>query len=280
MKMFSAHALVALLLGLSATGCVFIPIPTPHYESGYARTNINHHAPEQFVKGITTREDIIMTLGEPDAVSWDEGQLAYRSEKVEAVWIWAMIIGPYSLGAGAIYKNHFFVFEFDPQGRFQSVRQTGQWGMADMTDEPQLRSPRFKSNGSNGSPSTIAGEPIQREYLKSYWLAGVDGFRANGSLAFRGQPGHLFLTESNLAFVTESEFANADPDLKLAFASMSQVHVDTFFISRRRLVVRLKTGEAHSFDFGSPGSVFHDRPGKPGICDFIQSKIKPNSSKP
>ena len=127
-------AVVALMFG--ATGCLVIP--TPHSDSGYARTNVNQHAQEQFVPGKTTREDVIVALGEPDAVSMDEHHLAYRSEKVVALWI---VGGGYSTTGGTIYKNRFCVFEFDSQGRFQTVRQTGQLDMVEGAHEPQLANP-------------------------------------------------------------------------------------------------------------------------------------------
>ena len=76
-----------------------------------------------------------MALGEPDAVSSDERQLCYRSEKLVALWVF--VASEYSGPAGgAIYRNHFYVFEFDPQGRFQSARRTGDWGAVEAAHQP------------------------------------------------------------------------------------------------------------------------------------------------
>ena len=270
-------AVVPLMFGM--TGCLIIP--TPHGDSGYARTNVNQHVREQFMPGKTTRQDVIMALGEPDAVSWDEHQLAYRSEKVVALWVLA-VGAPEAGGAatgGTIYKNHFYVFEFDPKGLYQTNRQTGQLGVVVGTDEPQLRSPMFISGDSNGPPATVVGEPVQRAYPKCFWLAGVDGYRSKGATYVAGELGHLFLTESNLAFATESQFYSGEPALKLPFASITEVHVDKYFRGRR-LVVRLDSGAVHSFEIIKPGSVFLDKPGMQAACDFIQSKIKPTPPKP
>ena len=263
------------LLLLSATGCVFIPIPTKHYDSGHARTNINQHAQEQFAPGKSTREDVVMALGEPDAVSWDERELAYRSEKVVALWILAAG-GGYSgvVTGGNIYKNRFYVFEFDSQGLYQTNRQTGQYGLVQGADEPQWKSPAFKSGGSNGVPAMVAGELVRHEYPKSFWLAGVDGYRSRGSTSIMGQPGRLLLTESNLAFVTESQFANTEPALKLPLASVVEVRMDKWVLARR-LVIRLDTNKTHSFLIVKPGSVWQDKTAMQDACDFIQSKIKP-----
>jgi hypothetical protein len=278
MKMTVAMTLVVLLL--SATGCVFIPIPTKHYDSGYARTNINQHVQQQFVPGRTTREDIIVALGEPDAVSLDELHLAYRSEKAVALWILAAG-GGYSgvLTGGTIYKNRFFVFDFNSQGRFQTARQTGQFGMVQGSHESELRSPVFTAGGSNAVIAMIAGEPVQREYPQSFWLAGSDLAGWKGAGYTVGQPGHLFCTESNLAFATEAQFANTEPILKLPFADIEETHLDKYFRARR-LVVHLKNGVVHAFLINKPGIGFQDLQAMQAVRDFIQSKIKMRPTEP
>ena len=156
MKRIATIALVALALAYGTTGCLIIP--TPHSDTGYARTNLDLRTPEQFTPGVTPRQDIILALGEPDAVSWDERQMAYRSEKVVALWL---VFGGYSgSDAGTIYKNHFYVFEFDPQGRFQTVTKTGELGMEEGAHEPLLNSTVLESVPTNGTPATFRGEPV------------------------------------------------------------------------------------------------------------------------
>ena len=262
-----------LTLALCLTGCLIIP--TPHSDSGYARTNLDRHPEAEFMRGRTTREDVILTLGEPDAISRDEHELAYRSEKVMAWWI--LVAASPGGGGGAtggpIYRNRFYVFEFDPQGRYQSVKETGQWGIVQGADESLLSSPALKSASSNGVLATIAGQSVQHEYPTSFWLAGVDGFHSKGATSIVGQPGHLLCTESNLSFVTAFQFANAGPALTLPFASLSEVHLDRYFFGRR-LVARLVTGEVHSFQIIKPGKLSQDKPAMQAACDFIQSKIK------
>ena len=274
MKPASAITLLALILALSATSCLIIPMP--HYDSGYARTNVVQHTQQQFAPGQTTRADVLLALGEPDAVSRDEHQLAYRSEKIMALWIVGG--GNYATG-GNIYKNRFYVFEFNPDGLYQTNRQTGQFSMVEGADEPQLISPAFKSEGTNGMSVTEAGEPVRHEYPKSFWLAGVDGYHSQGSTSLTGQPGRLWLTETNLAFMTESQFANTAPALSLPFTALSEARVDKFFMSRR-LVVRLQSGEIHAFAINSSGGIWQDKPAMQTVCDLIQSKIKSPQPEP
>ena len=268
------------MLAWGTTGCLMMIIPTPHSDSGYARTNVVQHTQEQFVPGRNVRQDVILALGEPDAVSKDEHQLAYRSEKVVALSLVAAG-GGYSAAVadGTIYKNRFFVFDFDAQGLLQSMKESWQLAAVVGAEESQLNSPALKSADSNGVTATIAGELVQHEYPKCYWLAGVEGYRSEGSTSVMGQPGHLSCTESNLAFATASEFANAEPALTLPFVSVAEVRVDKFLLGRR-LVVRPHTGKVHSFLINTAGGVWPDRRAMQTVCEFIRSKIKSNQAEP
>jgi hypothetical protein len=76
-----------------------------------------------------------------------------------------------------------------------------------------------------------------------------------------------------LVFVTAFQFANAGPALTLPLAAVAEARVDEW--SARRLVIRLNTGEVHSFEINKPGSVRQDKPAMQAACEFIQSKIKP-----
>ena len=260
---------MGLALAYSTTSCLIIPIPPVH--SGYARTNVNQHAQEQFVPGKTTREDIIMAFGEPDAVSMDEHHLAYRSEKVVALWIAG---GGYSASGGTIYKNHFYVFEFDSQGRFQTVRETGGWGMVEGAHEPQLANWAFYLASSNSTVVNVSPSAL--------WLPDINGFQGLRAQFTIGKAGQLLLTESNLVFSTEDHFANAEPELKLPLTSITNVCVakSTFL---RRLVVYTDAGKVHSFEIIKPsglGGIWPNKPAMQAACDFIQSKIKPTRPEP
>ena len=273
MKPAMVMILATLALSFGATGCLIIP--TPHSDSGYARTNVNQRVQLQFLPGRTTREDVIMALGEPDVVSRDECCLAYRSEKIVALWILA---GASQEGGGAmggtIYKNYFYIFEFNPEGFYQTNRLTGQYGLVQGMDEPQLKLPAIKSNYANSVPAAEAGETVRHEYPKCFWLAGVDGYRSKGSTYIMGLPGQLLLTESNLVFVLDSQFANSEPALKVPLASVIEVRVDNWLLARR-LVICLDTQAIHSFSIQKPGGIWQDKAAMLAECAFIQSKIKP-----
>ena len=274
MSRLAWHATLLLTYACCLTGCLIIPAPSS--DSGYARTNVDRHTPEQFTPGVTTRQDVIMALGEPDAVSWDECQLAYRSEKVVGLW---MLFGGYAGGdAGTIYKEQFYVFEFDPRGRLQTVAQSRKLSPQEGVKPPLFDSQVFKPVHTNGVPATFLSDPVRCEYPKSFWLAGVDGYHRQGAKSMVGRPGLLLLTESNLVFVTAFQFANAGPALMLPLASVAEVRLDEWsrplVWSACRLVVRLDTGEVHSFEINKPESAWQDESAMQVACDFIQSKTK------
>lgn len=265
----------ALALAFCTTGCLIIP--TPHKDSGYARINVNKHTPEQFVPGKTARSDVIVALGEPDAVSTDERQLAYRSEKVYGLWIIAAAgEGGGGGTGGTIYRNHFWVFEFDAQGLFQKASRTGRWGVVVGDEEPVLSHPMPHSGNSNGVPASLVSDQVWRAFPKSYWLVAVDGYQTKGAKYVVGERGQLVLTESDLIFISESQFANAEPAMTLPLALIADVHLDKYFRARR-LVVRTKTGQNHSFQITGARGIMQDKLAMQAACDFIQSKTKPTS---
>lgn len=265
---------LGLALAYSTTGCLVIPTPPVH--SGYARTNVTEETAAQFERDNTAKADVLLQLGEPDAVSPDESQLAYRSEKVVGWWILAAASpdGGGGEADGAIYKDRIFVFEFDPSGRFHSARQSRQFSGVRGLEQPDLKPPELNSRNAAGAPATILGEPVRRENCTSLWLAGVDGYRSKGAKSIVGEPGQLLLTESNLYFLAQSRFGNAEPALALPLASVAEVRVDKYVLGRR-LVIHLDTGKVHSFEIHTPSGIWQDKPGMQSACDFIQSKINP-----
>jgi hypothetical protein len=266
---------MGLALAYSTTGCLVIPIRPVH--SGYARTNVTEETATQFEPGKVTMADVILQLGEPDAVSADESQLAYRSEKVVGWWIIAAASpgGGGGEADGAIYKDRIFVFEFDPSGQFQTARQSRQFSGVRDLEQPDLKPPELNSRDAAGAPATICGERVWREHPQSFWLAGVDGYRSKGAKSIVGEPGQLLLTESNLFFLAQSRFANAEPALTLPLASVAEVRLDKYVLGRR-LVVQLDTGKVHSFEIHTAGGIWQDKAGMQAAGDFIQSKIEPN----
>jgi hypothetical protein len=96
-------------------GCLVVP--AQQHDSGYARTNVTKDTPSSFHSGASTKIDLLLELGEPDAASSDERRFAYRAEKVVGYWI---VFSSTSADAGSILRQHFLVLDFDSGGRFKS----------------------------------------------------------------------------------------------------------------------------------------------------------------
>ena len=69
-------------LGVICGGCIIIPTDFHAY---YSRTNVREETTTTINAGHTTKEDVFLALGEPDAVSPDGGELVYRWTKEKAI---------------------------------------------------------------------------------------------------------------------------------------------------------------------------------------------------
>jgi len=107
-----------LLLG----GCLIIPT---NYHTPGSRHNITGQTTNLFQIGITTREEILLALGEPDFASVDGQRLGYRWSKVEAL----LIVTSYGSGSGAEFVHSYLIeASFDPSNRVSRVRFHKHWG--------------------------------------------------------------------------------------------------------------------------------------------------------
>lgn len=103
---------VAGILAANLAGCIIIP--TDYYAPG-ARQNLDDTPPENLVPTVTTREEILLKLGEPTRFSTDETEIWYETEKIKA-WL---IIGD---RGGEIRRRYFLILNFDTKGVLSSQR--------------------------------------------------------------------------------------------------------------------------------------------------------------
>lgn len=101
-----------LLAAGSLAGCLIIP--TDYYVKS-SRKNTSEEPPETVVAGKTTREEVLLNLGEPDAVSPDETEIWYDAEKVKA-WL---IMGD---RGGEVVRHYLSVILFNRNGIVESSR--------------------------------------------------------------------------------------------------------------------------------------------------------------
>ncbi len=102
----------SLLVNISLAGCLIIP--TDYYVDA-SRKNATEEPPETVIPGTTTREVVLLNLGEPDAVSPDETEIWYDAEKVKA-WL---IVGD---RGGEVIRHYLSIIRFNKNGFVQSNR--------------------------------------------------------------------------------------------------------------------------------------------------------------
>lgn len=114
-----APLLAALLCGLVLAGCIIIPVD---YHAVGSRHNVTQESTNALRLSVTTPEDLLLTMGEPDFVSEDGGRFGYLWTKVKAIW------GSYGGAGGAFIRSYLMEASFDRSNRLAGVRLLKQWG--------------------------------------------------------------------------------------------------------------------------------------------------------
>jgi hypothetical protein len=243
------------LLMLILPACIIIPVP--RYDTAETRRNISEQEISVFKPGITTRRDVILALGEPDAVSIGERRLVYCRQQVVA---WGMIAGfegPAAAGdAGDICDTDFFVAEFDVGGVLINFAEAKHF--------PEMI-PRLSNYGGN--------KVILQKTAN--WYPDMNGFHPLWHKSVYGNRGQLLLTDIELIFIAYEPFANDGPDCRIAFSAIAAVRLDAFGPACR-LVIRGKTGALNSFDILKPkGWMITEKEASQQVHEFLQKKISP-----
>jgi hypothetical protein len=109
---------------LSLSGCLVIP--TDYYQAG-SRCNVEAKTSEALHPGVSTMEDVVWALGEPDHVSDDGLVLGYAWTKVKAVWV---AVGYNTVAGGEIPRSGELAVFFDESNRVSKVSLEKMWGPA------------------------------------------------------------------------------------------------------------------------------------------------------
>ena len=140
--------LLCFTLTIATAGCLYIPTPQHGLLSG--RGMIDAEETRKFRVGITTREDVLLLLGEPDATLNNQSVFLYTWTRTQGY----LIIGGYGRGEiAAIGHTTLLLFDFDANnylkrfeltspGIFSSVMGEAQkWISEDMPKEtlPDVR---------------------------------------------------------------------------------------------------------------------------------------------
>ena len=224
----SPISLPVLLIVGGMTACVVVPTPPTH--SGNARQNVDASTSTRFHPGKSTREGVILSLGEPDVSTADERKLSYRTEMTKA-WL---LVGGYASGAAArINKDDYLVFEFDRKGLLTASKTSGQW----VTHS----NPEITLGSSAGADN--AGEWA----TDATWLTGVDDYRTTGvAEGVKWERGTLTLASDALRFRSRGDFANAPSALVIRYRNITSANEDRKMLGNL-LAVHTRDGKAIAF---------------------------------
>jgi outer membrane protein assembly factor BamE (lipoprotein component of BamABCDE complex) len=107
---------------LVLAGCIILPVDYHEYGS---RHNLTEKTATQLQPGLTTKEEVFLSLGEPDFVSEDGRRLAYEWSKVKAL----ILVGSTASGAVAEAKRKYLLqISFDRQDRLTDISVVKAWG--------------------------------------------------------------------------------------------------------------------------------------------------------
>lgn len=105
-----------------AAGCLIIPMD--YYQAG-SRANVRRETSEKLRVGATSKEEMLLALGEPDFASEDGRRLGYAWTKVKAVWV---IVGGSGGASGEIARSYVLEVSFDAGNHISRLRMLKQWG--------------------------------------------------------------------------------------------------------------------------------------------------------
>ena len=112
-----AGAVLAVVAVLSAC-----PIPLPSGYAASSRENVPAEPMDWITPGVTTREDVLMQLGEADAAAADGSWLAYGSAYSEGGVLFVIAAGGGAAGAGSEHMEYRrLLVRFEGDGRVASV---------------------------------------------------------------------------------------------------------------------------------------------------------------
>jgi outer membrane protein assembly factor BamE (lipoprotein component of BamABCDE complex) len=115
----SLVALSLALVGGTLSGC---PVPIPRHYDASSRQNLHPEILASLQSGVTTREDVILMLGEPDGAAEDESWLAYGSIYSKGGVIFVVAAGGGAAGAGGETVEYCrLVVTFDAHGVLQAA---------------------------------------------------------------------------------------------------------------------------------------------------------------
>jgi hypothetical protein len=250
------RGLLIAMVAITLSGC---PVPLPSGDSPGSRHNLTDAVPDFIAIGQTTRADVLLALGEPDAVSEHDTLFSYgRTTRNGGV---AFVVGSAG-GFGAISIERMtyrrLAIAFDDAGRVADARiehvSCTEGGLAgggpEARSSPCLNVAALDARSREDRVRQASGEESGEVFDSVSWYAGTRGFDRIRSFRQNTpetpERGTLVVGRTGIWLFAPDADSRSEPLLKLAYADIAELYVDTFGLSRR-VVLKHSSGAWDSF---------------------------------
>lgn len=261
---------LAVLAASALAGC---PVPMPGGDMDESRQNVGDAVPEFVVIGKTSRADVLLMLGEPDGASEGATHLTYTRRTSEGGLLLLLPAG-YTMG-GVLTRAMTYrrlVIDFDAAGIVVAARlvrtSCRETSLQDQTP------PCVSMSGQDLSPGPGAAFHGQI-FAPAGWhegLRGFDGLR-QWRLAPAETPGRLLIGEDHVLFFPSDADTASEPLLKIGYAQIADVFIDSLG-SNRRVVVERSDGTFESFTIRRDGMAV-DGQASETAAQLMKSRLRP-----
>ncbi len=243
----SARLVACMLACACLAGCV-IPIPTPPGDMASSRLNIGDAVPAFIAVGRTTRDDVLLDLGEPDFVSQHEQIYTYVRVSSEGG---VMLVGGAGMGAGGAIGSEsmlyrFLTITFDKRGMVASAR----------SEQARCRQAQPDQDSGTHDFGPCAYPPGQarvlarfgRVFVPSRWVPGTAGYAWRQALRLVPPAPHgaLVIGESRIEFFAQNADDESTPLAGTAYSDIVGISLDST-VAGQRVVMELRDGSKESF---------------------------------
>jgi hypothetical protein len=255
-------ALVLVALASALGGCV-VPLWWGPGFTGATRENLPESGPTFITVGSTTREDVLLALGEPDGEAADQSWFAYGSAWTKGGGGAFVFVGaPGGIVGGALGSERVvfrrLLLRFDAQGRVadsqfetQACRLMSGWGFINERSGTADPTPCLDVDGADlRTADAIAaalspGAPAPPRHRGKWWPDERTRWTAPGHPFVEGT---VLFTDTELLFFPPPGYAGPlPPPVRVAFADVAEVRY-TDFHTKIQLIRRDGTRESFVFD--------------------------------
>ncbi len=244
------------LLGATVAGCVVIPTPL-HRPDRSTRLNVDKHSVATIQVG-EPLADALLRLGEPDEVTLDGRQVAYRWERVWAVWF---VGGGGAAAGGPLTRSRALIIDLDDQGRVRSAA-VGADNLFSRPDTAEVFTPEHGGKNTSAKAASLRqggelnqfrGEPLALRATAGLYpgfdaadLEGKGYWRNVGKFPQSSVDGELLVTTSALHFKRTGTLGTDTPEISARFHDITGLECRRAGFSTW-LVVRQGTNAPNSF---------------------------------